>query len=56
MLQLFPDCDPNFLFEKLEKMSNTKNRTDVLAGELFENKNYPKLKDVKAKEDKEKKR
>ena len=55
MLLLFPDCDPNYLFERLESMGTTEKRTNVLAEELFEKKNYPKLKDVKEKEERQKK-
>ncbi|GFR87623.1 E3 ubiquitin-protein ligase [Elysia marginata] len=46
MKKIFPDCDPNFLYEKLESMKNEANRTDLLASDLFENKDYPKIKDL----------
>ncbi|XP_005098623.1 uncharacterized protein LOC101849460 [Aplysia californica] len=51
MQTLFPDCDPNYLFERLEQMGSVKNRTDVLAAELFDRKNYPTLKDLEEKEE-----
>lgn len=43
---IFKDCDPNFLFEKLVTMPCDKERVQKIAEELFENKNYPKLKDI----------
>ncbi|RUS69907.1 hypothetical protein EGW08_022329 [Elysia chlorotica] len=46
MKAIFPDCDPNFLYEKLESMKKAPNRTDLLATELFENKGYPRIKDI----------
>ena len=46
MKNIFPDCDPNFLYEKLESLKNEPNRTDLLATELFEKKDYPKIKDI----------
>lgn len=46
MKNIFPDCDPNFLYEKLESMKSETNRTDLLASEMFEKKDYPKIKDI----------
>lgn len=51
--EIFRDCDPNFLYEKLDTFSEDKDRVQKIAAELFEHKNYPKLKDVKEKEKKE---
>ncbi|CAG5125835.1 unnamed protein product [Candidula unifasciata] len=56
MRSIFPDCDPNYLFEKLDNLKTTLDRTTVLAAEMFEKHDYPKLKDVLDKEqEKEKK-
>ena len=60
MLLLFPECDPDYLLQRLDAMATVQNRTDVLAEELLSNPNkYPKLKDtlekqLKAKEEEEK--
>ncbi|GFO07344.1 E3 ubiquitin-protein ligase [Plakobranchus ocellatus] len=43
---IFPDCDPNYLYEKLESIKNEPNRTDLLVTELFDKKDYPKIKDI----------
>ncbi|XP_059176444.1 uncharacterized protein LOC131956077 isoform X2 [Physella acuta] len=43
MRVIFPDCDPNYLFETLESMKDQPDRIDILATKMFENKNYPKL-------------
>ena len=40
-----PDCDPNFLYERLEKMSKTADRVSVLTAQLLETRTYPKLKE-----------
>lgn len=50
MRNIFPDCDPNYLYEKLDSMKNVSNRTHVLATEMFEKRDYPKLKDLLDKE------
>lgn len=50
---IFRDCDPNYLYEKLDNLSDDKERVQKIAAELFEHKNYPKLKDVQEKEKKE---
>ena len=60
MLLLLPECDPDYLYQRLEAMTNIQKRTDVLAEELLSNpSSYPKLKDTlekkqKAKEEEEK--
>ncbi|KAL4237880.1 hypothetical protein ACF0H5_002590 [Mactra antiquata] len=42
---IFRDCDPNFLQEKLNE-DTSHNRVQAIAAELFESKKYPKLEDV----------
>lgn len=49
---IFRDCDPNFLYQKLEEKKDGKDRVQTIAAVLFETKNYPKLKDVLEKEEK----
>lgn len=46
LMEIFPDCDPNYLYDKLEEHSDDKDRLRNVAMELFEYKNYPKLKDT----------
>lgn len=46
LMEIFPDCDPNYLYDKLEEHTNDKERLKNIAMELFEYKNYPKLKDT----------
>ena len=50
---IFPDCDPNFLYEKLEEKSNDPERVGKIAYALFESNKYPKLSEVLEKEKKE---
>ena len=50
---IFPDCDPNFLYEKLEEKSNDPERVGKVAYALFESNKYPKLSEVLEKEAKE---
>ncbi|XP_041354024.1 uncharacterized protein LOC121371875 isoform X2 [Gigantopelta aegis] len=50
--EIFPDCDPNYIFEELEKRSDDQERVKNLAGHMFERRNYPKLKDVLARQSK----
>ena len=50
---VFPDCDPNFLFEKLEEKPNDPERVGKIAYDLFESKKYPKLSEILEKERKE---
>ena len=50
---IFPDCDPNFLFEKLEEKSNDPERVGNIAYALFESNKYPKLSEILEKEKKE---
>ncbi|XP_070182008.1 E3 ubiquitin-protein ligase RNF216-like isoform X2 [Littorina saxatilis] len=49
---IFPDCDPNYIFERLEACKNAEDRVNVLATEMFEHKEYPRLKDVVEKQTK----
>ncbi|KAL5009343.1 hypothetical protein ScPMuIL_014924 [Solemya velum] len=41
---IFPDCDPNYLYTKLEEQQQAPGRVATIAANLFEHKNYPKLK------------
>lgn len=50
MRAIFPDCDPNYLYEKLDNLKTNSDRTSVLAAEMFEKRDYPKLKDLLDKE------
>jgi hypothetical protein len=50
MRNIFPDCDPNYLYERLDSMKDEAGRTNVLAAKMFEEKNYPKLADLLQKE------
>ena len=52
MIAIFPDCDPNYIFERLEASFSDPERVEKLSTELFERKNYPKLKERQAKEKK----
>lgn len=45
LLEIFPDCDPNYLYEELEKSSDDKERVRNIAMDMFDNKKYPKTKD-----------
>lgn len=40
---IFRDCDPNFLYEKLTMMTEDSERVHKIAAELFEKTDYPKL-------------
>lgn len=40
---IFRDCDPNFLYEKLTMMMEDSDRVHKIAAELFEKTDYPKL-------------
>ncbi|XP_060560426.1 uncharacterized protein LOC132720319, partial [Ruditapes philippinarum] len=51
--EIFRDCDPNYLYNKLESRSGETDRVQIIAADLFEHRNYPKLKDIKEKEEKE---
>ncbi len=51
---IFPESDPNFLFEKLEEMSQDPERVNNLSAQMFEHKNYPCLKERLEREKKEK--
>ncbi|CAL1539724.1 unnamed protein product, partial [Lymnaea stagnalis] len=55
MKMIFPDCDPDYLYEQLEAMKNEPKRTDIVAAKLIEDRNYPKLK-VRLEKEKEKER
>ncbi|XP_046338609.2 uncharacterized protein LOC124119946 [Haliotis rufescens] len=50
--EIFPDCDPNYLFEQLEEKANDAERVKNLAAQMFEKRNYPKLKDTLDKQQK----
>ena len=50
---IFPDCDPNFLYERLEEKSNDPERVGKVAYALFESNKYPKLSEALEKEEKE---
>lgn len=43
---IFRDCDPNFLYEKLVMKVDDGERVHKIATELFETRDYPKLKDL----------
>ncbi|KAJ8309325.1 hypothetical protein KUTeg_014199 [Tegillarca granosa] len=45
LLEIFPDCDPYYLYEELEKRSHDKERVKNIAVDMFDNKKYPKAKD-----------
>ncbi|XP_067681693.1 uncharacterized protein [Haliotis asinina] len=44
--EIFPDCDPNYLFEQLEEKANDAERVKNLAAQMFDKRDYPKMKDV----------
>ncbi|XP_046582259.1 uncharacterized protein LOC124289685 [Haliotis rubra] len=50
--EIFPDCDPNYLFEQLEEKANDAERVKNLAAQMFEKRNYPKMKDILEKQQK----
>ncbi|XP_060070591.1 uncharacterized protein LOC132550525 [Ylistrum balloti] len=43
---IFPDCDPNYLYSALEDRKDEKDRVKNLAISMLEKKDYPKLKEV----------
>ena len=43
---IFPDCDPNYIFECLEACKDTANRVKVVATQMFERRDYPRLIEV----------
>lgn len=45
-MEIFLDCDFNYLYNKLEEYINDKERLKNIVMELFEYKNYFKLKDI----------
>lgn len=45
-MEIFLDCDFNYLYDKLEEYINDKERLKNIVIELFEYKNYFKLKDI----------
>lgn len=45
-MEIFLDCDFNYLYDKLEEYINDKERLKNVVMELFEYKNYFKLKDI----------
>ncbi|KAL8617652.1 hypothetical protein ACOMHN_047898 [Nucella lapillus] len=50
---VFPDCDPNFIFERLEAHKLSPDRVKVIAAEMFERRDYPRLKEVEERRGKE---
>ncbi|OPL20802.1 hypothetical protein AM593_01335, partial [Mytilus galloprovincialis] len=50
--QIFPDCDPNYLYDELEKKADDKERMKTVAMAMFEDKKYPKLKEREEQENK----
>ncbi|CAC5400493.1 RNF216 [Mytilus coruscus] len=50
--QIFPDCDPNYLYDELEKKADDKERMKTVAMAMFEDKKYPKLKEREERENK----
>lgn len=50
--QIFPDCDPNYLFDQLEQRANDKERMKSVVMDMFEKKSYPKLKEREEQEKK----
>lgn len=53
LCMVFPDCDPNYVYTRLEQTKDLPNRTQMLAAQMFEFKTYPKLKDMQEKNSKE---
>ena len=53
MRALFPDCDPMYLYETLSAHFNEKDFVHNLSSRMFENRNYPKLRDRQEKEKKQ---
>lgn len=48
---IFPDCDPNYLYNKLEEHQQAPGRVATIAAKMFDLKNYPKLeKDIETDE------
>ncbi|XP_069117648.1 LOW QUALITY PROTEIN: uncharacterized protein [Argopecten irradians] len=54
--EIFPDCDPNYLYNALEDSKDDKDRVKTLAIRMLEKKDYPKLKEVLDNESKLKKK
>lgn len=53
--EIFPDCDPAYLYDELQGRENDEHRVRNLALSMFENKNYPKHREIlKQKEQKAK--
>jgi hypothetical protein len=50
---IFPDCDPNYIYERLEESKGKEDRATHIATDMFEHKNYPRLKDLVEKQTKE---
>ncbi|XP_061173242.1 uncharacterized protein LOC133182415 [Saccostrea echinata] len=46
LMEIFPDCDPNYLYDELEEHSDDKERLKNIAMKMFEHKKYPRLKDT----------
>ncbi|OWF42616.1 E3 ubiquitin-protein ligase [Mizuhopecten yessoensis] len=53
---IFPDCDPNYLYNALEERKDDVDRVKKLAIRMLEKKDYPKLKEVLDNESKLKKK
>ena len=45
ILQIVPDCDPDYIKNELKVQSKHQNRGDIIVANLLERKNYPRLKD-----------
>ena len=50
---VFPDCDPDFIAQRLIARMNDPDRLQNLSAEMFDNRRYPKLKDRLERERKE---
>nr|KAG5689767.1 hypothetical protein BaRGS_031168 [Batillaria attramentaria] len=53
---VFPDCDPNYIYERLEANKSSADRVRILAAEMFERRDYPQLKEVIEKQTKQARR
>lgn len=49
---VFPDCDPNYIYDRLDANSSSADRVRILASEMFERRDYPRLKDMVEKQTK----
>lgn len=51
--EIFPDCDPNYIYHRLEGAKHRKDRVKMIAEDMFERKDYPRLKDLVEKQTKQ---